>query len=280
MSTAPSELIFRIDSGGAGGAGITLARGKNTLTLSVYSTSPTTSVRHSLLGAVLYLNYTSAIHANGDGVHNHTTMWMIGDNPTAAAIIRKFTTFKPYISEASYWINGIGACAQIETGNPAQGPISINCEQLAGEGPADGFAQLSNHYHKNSAKIGPRRFYSDWSKFFYRYAADVDTTRLNPATTRVYELQSSVGLSNWLCLYLTYHAITYTIATTGTGTAGAGSALTVNAHRDDTGELIATASSSAGVVTSMTWYDNTVNVFTECREDATHVARSERGLAT
>lgn len=81
-------------------------------------------------------------------------------------------------------------------------------------------------------------------------------------------------------MWITYHTITFTISGTVSGYSGDGSGLTVSIYRADNKEIVGETTTAAGGGYSLTWYDNTIDIFGECREDATHVGRSDNSTAT
>src|SRR3990167_4061718 len=96
----------RVDSGSAQGAGLTLARGKNTLTIDAYRTD-TADFGWNLSGLAL-TNYKRGIASGGVGAHNHTTVWKIFDWDALLSSLREATAVAPNIPETNYWVTGIG----------------------------------------------------------------------------------------------------------------------------------------------------------------------------
>ena len=114
---------------------------------------------------------------------------------------------------------------------------------------------------------------------FNRYPSDPGA-KLDPETGRVY--RTSIAFNNIFSAYiiLTYHSITYLVQGTATNYAGTGAGITVRLYRADTNEYVLSTTTSSGGSFSMTWYDNTINMFVEGREDATHRGRSDSTTAT
>lgn len=78
-------------------------------------------------------------------------------------------------------------------------------------------------------------------------------------------------------MIITYHTITYSI--TGTISGSGGGTVNVAAYRTDTGEKIGSTSRSGNGSYTITWYDNTIDVFAEALEDAAHMGRSDDDVA-
>ena len=76
---------------------------------------------------------------------------------------------------------------------------------------------------------------------------------------------------------ITTHAITYSVA--GDVTGSSGGTVTIDLYSDVSGLKLATTSRTGNGAYSLTWYDNTENVFTVARESGVLLGRSERALA-
>jgi hypothetical protein len=278
QQTEPLTIYQRIDSGGAQGAGITLARGKNTLTCEMYAA---TTYRNYCTGKMLFLNYTCA-KGNGDHEHNHT-LWHIfeagldgGTAVDAMVVLSAPTAIN--ITPANYWLNNVGFdFCWTQNANPYN--LGIGCERAAGEGPAAGWQTMyATGYSVNGERHSVSHYFlSEW---FKQYPNDPRYGRMNIETARDWRYMSSnSGLGNMLML-VTLHHITVTKSGTLSGYADAdGAGLSVYLVRDDTGERVDTATTTAGGNFSFTWYDNTIDVYSDCWEDATHVGRSNKGTS-
>lgn len=269
----------RIDSGGAAGAGITLARGQVTFTISIYSSAA--NVRHGAVGGILYLNYTSGKHASGIGVHNHTIIQCLHTR-NANLYLVQLATVQPNFPETSYWITAMGWQAYInkhQTTIDNNAVCNIGAERTTGEGPETGWQLLDEGmWGYTDQEAGVCVFCGACSNDFDRHPNETDTDRLGVKVSR----QFALGQFKAVCgsmLYITYHAITKTINGTVTGYTGDGSAITVEIHRTDTDEKIGSVSTSVGGTFTFTWYDNTINCYAHARQDATHLGRSDDGVA-
>jgi hypothetical protein len=276
------SLQHRIDLA-HGGSAITLARGRNVFTVDVFS-SVTGNTGPSALSGYFIINYESGIASGGEGAHNHTTFWKVwstlegtiaGDTYRAVPTTNQRT---PNIPEASYWLAGVGLDIKANyTGVTTGGLIQLLCEALSGEHDDDGWIGFG--------KVVPSdgEFGTHWAMFtsnsgdaWNRYPGDPKAL-LNPETARVWRFNAA-AVTQWaMTLCLTYHAITYAIA--GTISASAGGTVDIAAHRADTNQRIGSTSRVGNGSYSITWYDNTINVYAHAWEDGTHLGRSANGLA-
>jgi hypothetical protein len=258
--------------------GLTFGRGRNTLQLDIYNTS--TTQRGGNVGAFWMVNYTSDVAADGVGSHNHTVIWPMYSQDTGAAVQEKITTADAInIPETNYFITALGLRWAGMIGAVSQG-ISINVERLtSGEGglkfePA--YADIGQH----DGEIG---WYDVWAQvrsLFYRWAGDVDDSRLNPETNRRYVINSANAVAHHTLLqtFITYHSITSTVA--GNITNSNGGTVTISLHRADSGEKVLETSRAGNGAYSFTWYDNTENIFVQAYEDDGFKQRSGVTTAT
>ena len=296
-ATLPSQvagqqsLTQRVDSGSAQGAGVSIARGLNTFTLNVYSSTSASDTTGSGFGSILYLNYTSSLHASGDGVHNHTTRWLISpmaqfDGTMTMGIA---SGGQPNISESAYWVNWVGYDSFFMNGGIMA--VCYEAEVLSGEGKGDGWQDLRvfisrvpNHFNYYSVPISC--YFTPTDPLFRRHPADPNTTRLDPEGVRKYRY-TSIGSQNTgdggyidLEMLVTYHAIGISCTRTVSGYTGTGASLTVNLYRDDTKEWLYQATTISGGNYTFTAFDNTINLFAEVYQDSTHVGRSAPFIAS
>jgi hypothetical protein len=266
------NYMQRIDSGGAQGAGITLARGENTFTLETYTTGAYAASYNSYC---LYLNYTSDKMGGGANSHNHSI----------AQIITKVKRFNDYgetssaaftIPETNYYITSIGMEMPTNKSDTDGSHFSVSAELLSGEGGADGYGwnTLSAVGGQGSRQACQLVLYCDNSSRFMRHPADPDTSRMQMESSRKYLFSGPVVFMMGARSWITYHTQTYTIGGYITGYSGGGSGIEVRAYREDTKEHIHTTTSTAGGAFSMTWYDNTKNIFCEAIQDDSRKGRS------
>ena len=269
-------LQQRIDSGSAQGAGVTLARGKNTLTIDVYRTDAT-DLGWNVSGLVL-LNYKSGVSGSGVGAHNHTTVWKIFDWDALLSSLREAAAVAPNLPETNYWVSGIGF-EMIHWDAASANGIVFSAEVLSGEGAADGWRDLYADIFIKDAERSCQIIYCRARGDMKRWPNDTDLDRLAIETARKYRYGNAATCAKGVVMLLTYHAITFTIS--GTITGSAGGTVDIDLFTEDGDEIlhIGSTSRSGNGVYSLTWYDSVYNCFAEAREDGTHVGRSDLGVA-
>jgi hypothetical protein len=271
----------RLDSGGAQGSGHTLARGFNTVTVDCYNTS--TQVKLNLLSGFLILNYTSDKHASGSGVHNHTTFWNIassaftGVNPHDTVITSG--SLAPVIPETNYYTSNVSTVNYAFSG-PFRMTFMIAGEIQSGEGAADGWRTVN----AVAMQVGGGQaqiwfFYGDATDRYARYPNDPGTGRMGLETARIYRLITNSECYSGAYMAVTYHAISYTVQGSASNYAGDGSGITVKMFNSSTGEYLASTTTAVGGGFTMTWYDDTANIYVEGLEDSTHRGRSDDATA-
>lgn len=273
LQTGPYHLMHRIDAGSAGGvAALTLARGLNNIDIDWYVTNISA---FSNVTGILFLNYTSDIHADGEGVHNHTTVWSIFEGANVLATHRSGTPTALFnIPESNWFHNGLGFCILGPTLAVSTSFLGLEAEILSGETPGEGWRELYSAGIKAEGEMHLVLSYVSDKGQFQRWTGDPDASKLALETSRNYKLNSGTGGPLGLFAYLTYHAITFDINKTSGNYDGDGEDIPVGFYRTDTKEQILEATTGVSGAISAVWYDDTIKIFMEGREDDDHVARS------
>jgi hypothetical protein len=282
-SNAPSFFCRRIDgSAGSGSALSSFSRGRNTLDFNYY-TSGSGLNRVSSPYIYIILNYTSGKHSDGDGVHAHTTLWSIAETSANSNNLLVSALALANIPESNYFLVSYpglyDASVAIVEANYRLAYFIIELETLSGEGIGGGWEPILNAQRYS---IGVTGWVPHWGsgdkKLFNQYPNDPDDL-MNIESSRRVRFCGGSQRSSCFALYVTYNAITFTISGTVNGYTGDGSGITVDAHRTDNGALIDTVTTSSGGDYSITWYDDTIDVFTQSRQNASNLGRSDNGRA-
>lgn len=262
-------------------AAFTLARGRNTLNFDAYR-SDAADFGWNISGFWL-VNYTSGKATDGVGAHNHTVEWGVQQNGTAAAASTyTIAATAPAIPETNYFITAIGNQMIVQpSGTVAPAGFAILVERLAAEGGIE-WEPAYTDIVQTDPEIGVYTMYSQTRTFFRRWPGDTyvnNRVDLETSRRRVVHLVGSTATTGWISLNLifTYHTITYTLS--GTVSGSAGGTVTIGVWRAGTGEKLLQTSRTGNGTYSLTWYDNTENVFAEAYESATLVGRSDTGTA-
>jgi hypothetical protein len=268
-------FMHRIDSGGYRGAGLTFARGKNTLTAQWYAA---TADRISNVSIIAFINYTSGKHASGDGVHQQSRHFLLFPNSRATSTnLALSATVTPKIIATNYF--AFPTLILVGTGGSSATPyFLIQAERVSGEGLEAGHADLTMSVGSAVNERQAQITYGRCPMAFKRWPADPDTNKMDIETARTWRVFGTTqqwGLMTWV----THYEISFTISGIVKYYTGDGSGLTVYIHRNDTQERILTCTTTAGGAYTATWYDNTIECFAEVQQDATHAGRSRNGVA-
>lgn len=267
-----------------GGTAVTLARGRNVLTVDVFS-SVTASTGPSALSGYFLINYESGLHANGEGAHNHTTFWKIWtthEGAIAGDTYREISTTNqhtPNIPESNWFASQIGADLRMNaTGTGTGGLVQLLAECLSGELDGDGWVGFARVVPTD----GEFGFWnhiltSNTGMVWDKYIGDLSSL-MDPEAARKWRWNSSAVASWGMSIILTYHSITFSIS--GTVSGSSGGTVNISAYRTDTGEKVGSTSRTGNGTYTITVYDNTLNYFTEARESATLLGRSDNGTPT
>lgn len=294
QAAAISTLNFRVGTGSfvaytdaaavlCGGNGcmirndsaFTLARGKNTLTADVYR-SDTADFGPGISGFWI-VNYTAGKPSQGYGVANHTVKWNAGfafDGATATN--RKTSAFAVSIPDTNYFLSSYGChVAHITNTTTTFGGAVIMMEKTNAAGQWLTVDTINGH---TDAEKGLHQHFAGIRDDIQRYPSDPMRTLDPEATRRWWWSYTNAGTGFvYMDIWFTYHAITYTVS--GTISGSAGGSVSIGLWRTSNNELAATTSRSGNGSYSITWYDNTETLFTEAREDSTHIGRSDNGTA-
>lgn len=268
---------FDIDSEVAGGINYPdgLIRGMNDFIIDVYSTD-TTDLATNVSGLV-YLNYTSDKHADGDGVHSHTTFWQMADT-AADSTTRTISNFSPVVEETNWYNVATGFLVPFMV-TSASMFILIQASVGSGEGNGAGWADLYSDNYLSDNELGLSIVCIRARDQFERWADDPDTSRLGLISARDYKIYSTTSMWTGMQMILTHHAISHTVSGTVTNYTGfGGSGIPVALHNASTRETVDTGTTSFGGTYSLITYDDTVTHFVTARQDSTHCGRSDSDL--
>ena len=274
----------RIDSGETGGvAGMTLARGLNTIDIEYYNTSTTSGGQGVGTSVMLYLNYTSGKHSDGDGAHAHTVKYCNRQYTTIPTFQRvQYTPIKvPSIPETNYHIisTGFEVINIASTTTVSNFGFTLRNQYSVSEGLTAGWKDLYTMLYNNiDSEAGTHISWLKIEDCYKSYPTDPDTFKLDIQTSRNNQLNFA-NLNQFIMLnqYVTYNSITYTIS--GTISGSNGGTVTIEAYRTDNNKLIATTSRVGNGSYSMTWYDNTIPVFVFAYESSTYKGVSVEQVA-
>lgn len=268
--------IHRVDSGGRAAAdGITLARGENEIITTWYTS---TGYCNNICG-IFYLNYTSSVHDDGDEVHNKTIFNSIYHTSETLSIRTQTDSAVAAISipETSYYLNGALVWTPMHTATSTYALFFYGSNE-SGEFSSDGYSSVGGSIAQLDNEFAITWQYFDFTNLCKLYPGD-SRPFWNIETVRDW---CFLSLNNIYCnaqTLVTYHSIVYTIAGSISNYSGDGSGITVDAFRVTDGKYIDSATSTTGGSYSITWYDDTDDVFVTAREDSTHMGRSDDGTA-
>lgn len=280
VSTVPggqlvSGVVHRIDSGGAQGSALTLARGKNTIRVFVGIAAGFDSLLWNVSG-VLLLNYSSS--KTGDThVHANTIAKnVLGTQLNGAASVRYADVAALLPSDEPWHVKHAGLVAGVHSPNTTI-VIAADIETDIG---------LANLWTDIVFSGGTCGFHRQWMPFedlVGRYDGDADGFNLVlPHEARIGS--TGDGTSNpcffSLALWYTFNGITYTVSGTVSGypLTAFGSGIDVEVFDATSHELVATGTTVTGGAYSITVYDNSRQVYVVARDGASGLrGRSANG---
>lgn len=276
----------RIDAGAIGGAGLTLDRGLNTFTLDIFRTGTTAGTLGSNLSGIMYLNYTSSINpgaTSGSAAESHpkTVLTLLQETPptlTVPLVTVSSSARVPTIPESYYYLYNGGAFLPTVWSGTAHLDtyLAFHCSVEANEAEAGGWRSLYVGTVTSDSETGVYPAYTfapeTWKRFPNK--VDGDSQLLNYTQMKQYRLASqpasAVNLQGWHIT--TYH--TRQFEKTGSVYPNPGAGTTVKIFRNDTYEMITTASTNADGQYSFAYHNDTVDLFAESRVSNTLAGRS------
>lgn len=268
----------RIDSGGAQGAGITLARGENTLTLDTYMSDTDDAQAPFNVDAVAYINYTCDKHSLGSDAQTRTIRWLLRDSIRTSGSSQYLTVSatKPSISQPHYGVVAVGFSMNVFLSGTTK--VFAAAEQGTGEGSGDGWVELIDVVGYNDENI-PYTPYMDATRYFMRHPLEPSTTRMNLSRTRRFRVgmaSQTAGLDatdfiSDLSMYLTFSAMPLEVSR---GVAPAVNGLTVNIYRADTKAWLYQAVTTATGGFSFVCHTDALTHFAETVSGTTYAGRS------
>ena len=265
-------LQQRIDAGGAQGAGISIARGRNSIVVNGFATD-TTDQGTNVSGLVI-LNYEADVGPEGIGQNTHSVFQVVRQWDAAVAD-RKRTPWKFEIAEAHYWVVAVGFQLYLWTQTAGMG-ISVDVEIFASEGKGGGYAELYADCYQGDNERACTLVWMRARDVYKRCPDDLDDQRIAIEVERDFRTYCTTTSAVGAFGMVTYHSFTYEVAADFNGTeAGDGSGVIVEVFMSDDGSKVAETVSEVGGSFSALVYDNAVAHFCTAREDGTHVGRSD-----
>lgn len=273
-------LSHRVDSGAAQGAGVTLARGNNIWSWSVFL--GTAGFTPGSFNGWLILNYTSGKASAGDAVHNHSVNFGIQDTQASGNTSTVTAAQFFFIPETKWWASAFALYSNNVGGTASPQYWFLAAEVLAGEGTRQDFREIGEGWFTHDGENGWYPLMADSQNeamgLFQRFDADPDATRLAIEGSRRWKIAVGQAASRPLAAWLTYHSIGFTAS--GSVAGSAGGTVNIACYRKSDGLKIGSTSRVGNGTYTVEGYDSTETVFCEARESGTLIGRSDDGVMT
>lgn len=267
----------RIDSGSAQGAGFTIARGRNTITIDGYASN--TANQMTNISGYLLLNYESDVGWNGIGQNTHTVMKVMLPWDAFLTDRNRVNNYAFSIPETSYWLMATGFSFTQWIAVASMG-VTFDVECLSGEGKGGGYYDIYADSYQSDAERSCSIIWMQGRDTFKRFPTDAGDGRLDIETARDYRLFTSTTCGNGILAVITYHSFQWSASGTLSGNDGA-KTTEVRLVNETTKEVMQVQTLSAGTTAySFPVYDDTDDYYVSAYQDATHVGRSALSKAT
>jgi hypothetical protein len=265
LATGMYSFQHGLDSSSALGAALTLARGQNAITISMWRT---VGAAYNVSGTIRIL-YSSAVASGGVDTHNRVC-WELARSILFTAVTDETLTNESFqIPETSYWLNAAGF-KYLMWNTAATNYLTAQARLLTGETPGDGWRDLYSDF----LSTGPELGYIEWSvrgrDEFKNYPQDQDTSQMNIESARSIRNTAVTGIRYGARWTVSYTSITFTVA--GTISGSAGGVITIDLFQITTGNdavfFDQTTRTGNGTYT-FDVYDNTLNYYVVAYETST-----------
>lgn len=260
----------------------TLVRGRNAMNFDIYRTDAA-DLGFNISGFWL-VNYTSDKATDGSGSHNHTVLWGLAANGTAAsASVVTVAAVAPVIPEAEYYITALGTRLTVQPSSATQpAALIVQAERLSAEGGV-AWESIYLDAQQTDAELGVYFAYAQARAQFTRWPNDPDTSRLVLDTSRRWRIVTngaSAACPAWfgLTLLITYHSILSEVA--GTVSGSSGGTVDLKVHDGTSGEVLKTGSRTGNGTYSIGFFGDTRTVYVTARESGTLLGRSDDDTPT
>lgn len=261
----------RINSGSAQGAGYTINRGYNEITIDGYTTNASAEMTN--INGVIILNYESDLSSQGVGSHTHTVRKSLLVWDRLVTDLNRINTRSFSIPETNYWLVSAGFVFTQWVGTSGMA-VTFDAEALAGEGKGAGYYDIYADAYVSDAELSCSIIWMRGRDAFKRFPNDADSQRLNIETPRDFRLYTTTGCGNGIYYCVSYHSHTFVAAGTVSGNDPA-LPTQVSLVRELTGETMQKATLAAGVTAfSFAVNDNTEDYHVSVFQNSTHVGRS------
>ena len=263
-------LQQRIDDGSAQGAGLTLARGRNSLTIDVFGNSA--SVLLTNASGFVILNYESDKETL-PGANTHTMYKLFDAWDALGRGFKSYSARSIAIPEANYLLASLGFMTYMWA-NIANMSVIFDAEYQAAEGPGAGWEKIYSDTYISDAELGCSKVFFRARDAFRRFPQDTISGRMDVETNRQWRMWTTANTQRGTISIHSTHAITSTVAGSISGH-DAGLATEVKLIDEATNEVMQIANLAAGVTAfSFTVYNDVIEYFVDVYQDDTHVGRS------
>lgn len=265
LATGMYSFQHGLDSSSALGAALTLARGENAITISMWRT---VGAAYNVSGTIKIL-YSSGVASGGVDTHNRAC-WELAKSMNFTAQTDETLASESFqIPETSYWLNAAGF-KYFMWNTAAANYLTAQARLAAGETPGDGWRDLYNDYQVTGPELG----YIEWSvrgrDEFKNYPQDQDTSQMDIETARNIRNTAVTGIRYGARWSVSYTAITFTVS--GTISGSGGGTVGIDLFQITTGgdAVFFDQTSRVGNGTyTFSVYDDTLNYYVVAYESAT-----------
>ena len=262
QTVGPTPLVHRFDSGALAGLGITLTRGKNTLTITNrYATTPANA---GGMSAETYILYSCRHNASKRTSCALLPLAAAGASSNWANTLRRTFTFRWPIPEPNWFISACGAII-VANGGDAYATAVLRIQKAVQEG----WLSMGGLLTGIDAFLGIRIACTQLCPLVKHYPGQPsDQYRCDPvATTTSATLDTPNDRLAGALAWVTWHD--YLVSTDLTISGSSGGTVDVEVRDKLDGTKLVTGSRVGDGTLTVSWYDNTRDVIATATESTT-----------
>lgn len=267
------ELTHLLDSRSASGSAVTLARGKNDITVDLYRS---TGTAFNVSGVIRAL-YESDVPSSGIDTAAKCCYKFIRQMLFGSTADNKVSDVLFDIPETDYWLIGMGIMMSYWL-TSASTTVNVWAEVNSGEGEDDGWRSLYTDPYVADNELSFGRIYVRGRNEFKRHPDDVDSNRLDLEIARRFRIASSPTTFRFGWKFIVnYHAQIFTIS--GDITGSNGGMVNLYLFNADTNELYSETTRSGDGAYSFNVHNPVQEYYVVAIEDDTYKGTSKRDTA-
>jgi len=253
-------------------------RGLNEITFDIYRTGTAVGSLGSNLSGMMYLNYTSSVNPEGGGSNTKTLVTHLKgftNDTSSEVIIYSSSINQPYMPENYYYLTSGGGLFYVNSlGSVATQWLSWQTQIRPEEPLGSGWISLYEGTFLGDAETGINPCGAFAQEVWKRYPGDPAPDRVSYRKDRNFRFSTGPATTQRIVgnNITTYHSRQF--SKSGNIYPNPGDGQIVRIYRNDTNELILTASTDTNGQYTVDYHNDTIDLYSEVKVSDTQIGRS------